>query len=209
MSSTTGEGNHQVASFLYLEPDPRHEKEKPYKLRYEPGEGIPRSNMSNEKQDGIVVRDVRNEEQESLAERGYTWVKLQSALSPDEFYDETKVKEIYYAELRELLQKLLNPKRIEILEHNVCYASITKAGAHYEKLQYANAAKCRKRHEKFPVFTGQDYQYLQPTTIVHLGTYMGVSPCTSVIPMTTYIFIKFANLWRRLHSRCCRTFQHN
>jgi len=130
MSSTTVEGNHQVASFLYLEPDPRHEKEKPYKLRYEPGEGIPRSNVSNEKQDGIVVRDVRNEEQESLAERGYTWVNLQSALSPDEFYDETKVKEIYYAELRGLLQKLLNPKRIEILEHNVCCTSMTKARAH-------------------------------------------------------------------------------
>lgn len=33
-----------------------------------------------------------------------------------------------------------------------------------------NSMQIRKRHEEFPISTGEDYEYLQPTSIIHVGT---------------------------------------
>jgi hypothetical protein len=39
---------------------------------------------------------------------------------PEDFYDEEKVKRVYYEELKELLKSKLGASRVEILEHGVC-----------------------------------------------------------------------------------------
>jgi len=109
----------QTASFLYLEPDPKYVHEKPYKLRYDPGDGVPRTNVTNEKRNGVLIEDVRGQAEQPFEEKGFTWKTVKSALSPEDFYNEQKVQNVYYPELRKLLQKLLKPSRIEFIEHRV------------------------------------------------------------------------------------------
>jgi hypothetical protein len=119
MELPSGKKNHVTASFLYLQRDAIHRQEKPYKLRYDPGEGISRTNIKNEKREGVVITDIRGNEEANFDKRGYTWMRLESALSPEQFYDKDAVRQTYYAELRNLLHQLLKPSRVEILEHTV------------------------------------------------------------------------------------------
>jgi hypothetical protein len=45
--------------------------------------------------------------------------RLKSSLSPEEFYDNLKVKEICYKEVKDLLMEMLCAKKVEVLEHEV------------------------------------------------------------------------------------------
>ncbi|KAF2455840.1 hypothetical protein BDY21DRAFT_348839 [Lineolata rhizophorae] len=135
-----------LTDLVYLKHDDIHLTEKPYKLQYDPGEGLPRTNCTNQTQGGVRIRDFRGKEaQFSLERQGFAVHKLASKLSPSDFYDEAKVKKIYYEELKAVLKADLGATRVEILEHGI-----------------------RKRHPEFPVSTGEDYQYLQPTSVVHV-----------------------------------------
>jgi hypothetical protein len=132
---------------VFLEPDPKHQSEKPYKLQYDPGEGLPRWNCKNRTQKGIRIHDIRGREKEfNLQRQGFEILKLPSKLQLEEFYDDARVKKVYYEEMRQLLKDNYGAKRVEILEYGT-----------------------RKRHVEFPISTGEDYENLQPTSVVHIG----------------------------------------
>jgi hypothetical protein len=142
--------NDIITELVFLQRDEKHKAEKPYKLQYDPGEDIPRWNCQNEAQSGIRVHDIRGREKEfGLEKQGFAVFKLESKLAPEDFDDEQKVKKIYYQELSRLLRETLGAKRVEILEHGI-----------------------RKRHPEFPISTGDEYDYLQPTSVVHVGMYI-------------------------------------
>jgi hypothetical protein len=125
----------KTTNVLYLKRDERYLYEKPYKLRYDPGEGISRTNCTNESKT-IEVRSLRgNENQLTLDEHGFTWLELHSALSSDEFYKAEQVEKVYYAELRHLLKELLLPDRIEFLEHQVCRECNDKSSANVSHMK--------------------------------------------------------------------------
>jgi hypothetical protein len=106
--------------FWFLERTERHDEEKPYKLRYDPGPDTSRTNCTNIRVEGISVSNIRGREHKFTMEtEGFAIAQLDSKLKPEEFDDDDKVKEIYYAELRELLGKKFGAKRVEILEHGV------------------------------------------------------------------------------------------
>jgi len=135
-----------TSELVFLQRDPKHEAEKPYKLQYDPGNDLPRKNCVDELQEGIVIHDMRTKEHDfKLESNGFCISKLESQLLPEDFDDDNKVKKVYYSELKSLLKTKLGARRIEILEHCV-----------------------RKRHHAFPVSTGEDYEYLQPTSVVHV-----------------------------------------
>jgi hypothetical protein len=137
-----------VTNLVFLHKDEKHKTEKPYKLQYDPGEDIPRWNCENESQSGIRIHDIRGkEDQFTLEKQGFAVYNLHSKLSPEDFDDESKVKKVYYEELKKLLKETLGARRVEILEYGV-----------------------RKRHPEFPISTGDEYEYLQPTSVVHIGT---------------------------------------
>lgn len=138
-----------ITDLVFLQPDVKHKTEKPYKLQYEPGSEIPRWNCANETQSGVRMHDMRGcEDQFTLERQGFAVFKLDSKLAPEDFDDESKVKKVYYQELRTLLKEALGAKRVEILEYGV-----------------------RKRHPEFPISTGEEYEYLQPTSVVHVGEF--------------------------------------
>jgi hypothetical protein len=118
-----------LTELVFLRKELKHETEKPYKLQYDPGEGIPRSNCINEATNGITIHDIRGREDQFRLEReGFAFCELKSSLKPDDFYDEEKVKTIYYKELQDLLMGLLEAKRVEILEHGVIPPSSANFG---------------------------------------------------------------------------------
>ena len=135
-----------ISELVFLQRDPKHETEKPYKLQYDPGNDLPRRNCVDELREGIVIHDMRAKEHDfTLDSNGFCIMKLESQLHPEDFDDDSKIREVYYSELKLLLKTKLGAKRIEILEHGV-----------------------RKRHHTFPISTGKDYEYLQPTSVVHV-----------------------------------------
>lgn len=135
-----------TSELVFLQRDPKHQIEKPYKLQYDPGNDLPRKNCVDELREGIVIHDLRgNEHDFTLESNGFCVMKLESQLNPEDFDDDAKIKNVYYNELKSLLKAKLGARRIEILEHGV-----------------------RKRHHAFPVSTGEDYEYLQPTSVVHV-----------------------------------------
>jgi hypothetical protein len=130
-----------VADLVFLRREERHDTEKPYKLQYDPGEDLPRSNCINEPTAGITIHDIRGKESGfSLDCEGFTIQKLQSQLTPEDFYDDDKVKKVYYNELKDLLKSTLGARRVEILEHGVsnfllvvCSIPILKPAHRFEK----------------------------------------------------------------------------
>lgn len=108
------------ANLSYLVRDKKHDEEKPYRLRYDPGEDLPRTNCVTKPQKDIRIHDFRGQEQLfSLENYGFTVAKLEPKLSLNEFYDSLKVKDVYYEQLKDLLKDLLRAKKVEILEHVV------------------------------------------------------------------------------------------
>jgi hypothetical protein len=109
-----------LTELVFLRKESKHDTEKPYKLQYDPGEGLPRSNCINEAAKDITIQDIRGREHQfSLEKEGFVYRHMQSSLKPEEFYDENRVKKVYYKELQDLLMKTLGAKRVEILEHGV------------------------------------------------------------------------------------------
>ena len=152
-----------VTQLVFLRREEKHQTEKPYKLQYDPGEYLARTNCINEPTDHIIVHDIRGREKEFTFDvHGFEVSRLQSALASDEFYDEEKVKKVYYNELRNLLKSKFGAKRVEILEHGV-------SSPRYKIRSCLTFSQVRRRHPKFPVSTGEDYDYLQPTSVVHIG----------------------------------------
>ena len=160
-----------VIELVFLEHDSRHRTEKPYKLQYDPGDEIPRWNCQNEPHNGIRIEDMRGREHDfSISTHGFQVMKLSSQLPAVDFYDDAKVKTVYYDELKTLLKASFRADGVEILEHGI-----------------------RKRHPQFPVSTGEDYDHLQPTSVVHIGEYR-----SKKIHFITLMAHKQISRWMRL-----------
>jgi hypothetical protein len=125
--ATHGPGPTSIKTeFWFLERTERHDEEKPYKLRYDPGPHTSRTNCTNVRVEDITVSNIRGHEHKFTMETdGFAIAHLDSKLLPGEFDDEEKVKEVYYAELREFLGKKFGAKRVEVLEHGVCSSNLS------------------------------------------------------------------------------------
>jgi hypothetical protein len=108
-----------VTELIFLQREEKHNTEKPYKHQYNPGDGLPRTNCENEVINGIVIHDMRGREHEFTLEReGFTVRRLESKMARADFFDEAKVKEIYYEELKEMVSRAIpEAKGVEVLEH--------------------------------------------------------------------------------------------
>jgi hypothetical protein len=62
-----------------------------------------------------------------------------------------------------LLKNSFGCQRVEVLEHGVSNVS-----AHVEIFCWC-LLKVRKRHAEFPISIGDDYDFRQPASVVHVG----------------------------------------
>ena len=132
------------ASFNFMKRSDLHKDEKPYRMQYDPGEGVPRTNIDLEEHENIVIDDFRPLGMD-FDKCGFGVGNLTSSLEGD-FENKAWVEKNYYKGIEELLLRKFKPDEVQIMEHVV-----------------------RKRHVNHPISTGGDYDYLQPTTIVHSG----------------------------------------
>ncbi|KAK1240219.1 hypothetical protein MKX08_007661 [Trichoderma sp. CBMAI-0020] len=80
-----------------------------------------------------------------IEECGFQLVNLRSALKYDEFWVNDKVQSVYIPEVGKALKRELGAKYVHVLDYAV-----------------------RKRHQSFPVSTGEEFQYDQPTALAHI-----------------------------------------
>jgi hypothetical protein len=110
---------------LYLRRDQIHETEKPYKLQYNTEDELPQQNTVPESRGPIRIRDLRGQSRSfSFETNGFSVLEMDSKMAPEDFADEKKVKDIYYAEVQALLLRYFGAKRVEILEHLVTTSHI-------------------------------------------------------------------------------------
>lgn len=155
---------HTPSHTHFLKRDALYEEEKPYSLRYTPPDGFPRSNITLERHE-IAVHDIRPVIHERTFKKdGCAVMNLDSQMKYEDWDDEIKIKGVYLAEVADSLCKALDACNVQIFEHTV-RLSIVFRPTGPEKL------KVRKRHDIFPISTGEPYKYNQPTSIAHVGKY--------------------------------------
>lgn len=108
------------AEVSYLKYDPKYRHEKLYTVNYDTEGVFPRTNALNESK-SILVHNFRNlQSPRSFEEYGFSAAKLRSALKTFEFDDVSKVEEVFYPEVIQMLWQMFpNASNIEILEHLV------------------------------------------------------------------------------------------
>ena len=143
-----------------------YEEEKPYSLRFTAPDGFPRANIKLDRHD-LHIHDIRSKKAGlSLEKDGcFVW-NLHSRMRYDDFSDEAKVREVYLTEVADGLRARLGADRVQIFEHTVGSHSKARCSTSFYLLYIA---QIRKRHNKFPISTGEPYDYNQPTSIAHVG----------------------------------------
>ncbi|KAM0236962.1 hypothetical protein ACHAP5_009202 [Fusarium lateritium] len=139
------DGSTIQSSMYYLDRATLYDGEKPYSMRYLPEE-IPQSNYKKVKYP-MTVKSMRDCGVDSfrLNECGFQRVELKTKLSYDEFWNNQRIQEVYIEEVKDTLKAELGAKHVHVLDYAV-----------------------RKRHESFPISTGKEYEYDQPTALAHI-----------------------------------------
>lgn len=91
--------------------------EKPYKLQYDPGKGIPQSNYQRKTYCNTPMKDSRKSKSIFIFDRNESTVlEMKFDLPPSDFNDDIKVKQVHYPELKTLIRKQLSAVRVDILQ---------------------------------------------------------------------------------------------
>ncbi|KAM0236963.1 hypothetical protein ACHAP5_009203 [Fusarium lateritium] len=135
---------HAVSSELtFLRRDDVYNTVKPYSLRYDPQGEIPRHNLQTEKKQ-VLIHDARDTNP-SLEGNGFMLTSIPSKMDYEDFHDEKLIETIYANELERHLKSQFGATAVKVIDYNV-----------------------RRRHPKFPVSTGEEYQHQQPANLVHI-----------------------------------------
>jgi len=134
-----------VTTMDFLADSKQYLGEKPYRLKFEPPAGLPRTNIQVDQQQQLI-EDIRGREKDfTLENNGFTLVPFHVEMAIEDYDEEQKIKALYLPKVAELLKDMLRASRVQIFEHLV-----------------------RKRHISFPIATGELYSHYQPTTAVHI-----------------------------------------
>lgn len=137
----TGAGIAAPISFVDSVPT----QEKAYHIMYGDDEKLPRTNIKREWIE-TTMQNVRGSETAlSYHTNGIAICELESAMSYKDFDQEQRVRDVYFSELENHLKHLLNANLVKFFRYGI-----------------------RKRHAAFPISTGEEYEFAQPTSIAHI-----------------------------------------
>ncbi|OCK76176.1 hypothetical protein K432DRAFT_419377 [Lepidopterella palustris CBS 459.81] len=126
----------------------RHEKwenEKPYRIRHVPADGFPQTNFIIERHE-VNIYDMRAFIPSlSLERNGFEVHRIESKMEYEDFADPQMIMDVYNEEVRTCVKRVLNAKEVHCLD-----------------------SELRKRHESFPISTGQSYSFGQPNMLTHI-----------------------------------------
>jgi hypothetical protein len=116
--SPRGSSDDVVGTLVFAEREnPKHAIEKPYNMRFDPGNGLARSNMEYETRK-IKLQDLRSKNF-NFDQHGLEMVEHQSAMQYEDFENAMMVEDIYLSEVAAMLEKLLNVHDVYIFEYVV------------------------------------------------------------------------------------------
>ena len=115
---TTDSGNFDTSLYFFARCY-EHKTVKPYALRYQPDDDLPRTNFVAEKR-RIKVHDIRQNQTKLTFEKcGFQILSFPSSMSHDDFLDSYKIQSVYLKEVREMLKKALDAPHAYILDYAV------------------------------------------------------------------------------------------
>jgi len=137
-----------AATIMHLQPDPKYIAEKPYFLDYEAPKDTPKSNTVLDPITNIPIYDIRGRESDFTIEaNGFCLLKFDPGLKHEEYYDDSKVRQIFLKNAAAAAKQLLGASRVQIFDYGV-----------------------RKRQTDFPICTRKFYEHLQPSSVAHIDT---------------------------------------
>lgn len=107
------------SDMYFLENDPIYGEEKPYSMRFYPGDVCPQSNIKRSKQ-RVVFNDMRTQESKmQLDECGFEVLPMRSHMEYEDFGDRIKIENVYLKELAEAIKQRLGATYVHVIEHTV------------------------------------------------------------------------------------------
>lgn len=108
-----------ISALWFLQRDSLYKTEKVYELKYDPPNGLPKTNMRLE-QHPVAIADIRKRQSEfSFSQNGFTIMTFNCSLSRDDFDDDEKVLSIYLPEAAHRAKLLLGADRVQVLDYVV------------------------------------------------------------------------------------------
>ncbi|KAF2106425.1 putative CmcJ-like methyltransferase [Lophiotrema nucula] len=135
------------SSLWYLEESELYRTTKPYHLTFIPDTGLPQTNINAVEAKDISIVDLRTwREPITFDTNGFTLLTLDDNFGNPDYESKAFLEQHYFPSLESSLGKVFPGCKARVLQHRI-----------------------RKRHEKFPISTGQDYDFGQPARVVHVG----------------------------------------
>jgi hypothetical protein len=109
-------------SAYFLDRSERWLSEKPFHLDYAPEAPAVKSNVSVGRQD-IIITDIRGQEEDyTFVKNGFSILRFDCSMSPEDFADDIKVKQIYLRDVAESVKTTLGASRVQIYDYIVSCA---------------------------------------------------------------------------------------
>lgn len=119
--------------------------EKAYHIMYGDCGGFPRTNISRAWRE-TTFRNVRKRESPlSFVDNGVAIHKLDTRMDYRDFDSDAAIRNVYFKELESSLQTFLEAREVKFFRYGI-----------------------RKRHADFPLSTGAEYDFAQPTSLAHV-----------------------------------------
>ena len=104
----------------FLKRDEKYKSEKPYVLRYHPGEDIPNENILKEFVPNIPLYDIRNMvKPPRFDENGLQLRLIHTNMTYQDFNYDDKIKSVFLPEIRANLSDFFGTSNIQIFEYKV------------------------------------------------------------------------------------------
>ena len=109
-------------SFLFLQPDEKWNKEKPYHVLFDPPKGLEKSNLNLHRVNDIHIKNIRElDSPPTIEKNGFTLIKIDPGpLRLDEFDDDEKVAKLFLPRAARAVKEVLGARRIQFFDTTVC-----------------------------------------------------------------------------------------
>jgi len=103
-----------TASLYFLARRPIYDSEKPFTLRYDPGNSLPASNVESEEHE-VEIRNMRLHEF-SYEKCGFQWCRVSSSMEYSDYSDDNIIQQKHFPEVKACLKKALGASLVEIID---------------------------------------------------------------------------------------------
>lgn len=151
-----------ITNLYFIARDPKYATVKPYTVRFDPKGKFPYTNIDNVKH-SVELCNLRSSLNKfRIKENGFQIMTIPERMTYADFENDETFRAVHVPHILTALQAELKAKHVHVLDYRV---SRTSRISSYRADHY----QVRKRDENFPVRSEQQYEFLQPSSRVHIG----------------------------------------